>query len=182
MIAAHFRFTGTRGQPYSSQTARRCDCEYTIYCPELGCGDIGPITKRLDRSIDTLQLKLLLLNLVNIVSLIALSGSPRSFAAEQPSDAPAWLRAHFGEGEGQIAQVMLQRASALYLQEVSEGTVKNPCYFAMDATRPGGLGRRFYVSAISAGHGGGRNLKGIVSFSPRGCEAQELGVVAVGQQ
>jgi hypothetical protein len=182
MIAAHFRFTGTRGQPYSSQTARRCDCEYTIYCPELGCGDIGPITKRLDRSIGTLQLKLLLLNLVNIVSLIALSGSPRSFAAEQPSDAPAWLRAHFGEGEGQIAQVMLQRASALYLQEVSEGTVKNPCYFAMDATRPGGLGRRFYVSAISAGHGGGRNLKGIVSFSPRGCEAQELGVVAVGQQ
>jgi hypothetical protein len=57
---------------------------------------------------------------------------------EQSSDVPAWLRAHVGEGEGQIAQVVLQRARALYLQKVSEGAIKNPCYFAMDATRPGG--------------------------------------------
>jgi hypothetical protein len=56
---------------------------------------------------------------------------------------------------------------------VSEGAVKNPCYFAMDATRPGELGRRFYViceadrsfRAISAGHGGGRDLKGIADFA-----------------
>jgi hypothetical protein len=56
---------------------------------------------------------------------------------------------------------------------VSDGAVKNPCYFAMDATRPGGLGRRFYViceaerlfRAISAGHGNGRNLKGIADFA-----------------
>jgi hypothetical protein len=94
-----------------------------------------------------LQLRSLLPAIVNIVSLIiiivvALSGLPRSFAAEQPSDVPAWLRAHVGEGEGQIAQVVLQRARALYLQKVSEGAVKNPCYFAMDATRPGALGRR----------------------------------------
>ena len=125
-----------------------------------------------------MQLRSLLPAIVNIVSLIiiivvALSGLPRSFAAEQPSDFPAWLRAHVGDGEGQIAQVVLQRARALYLQKVSEGAVKNPCYFAMDATRPAGFGRRFYViceadrsfRAISAGHGNGRNLKGIVNFA-----------------
>src|SRR6185312_15759705 len=108
----------------------------------------------------------------------ALSATGRSFAAGQPSDVPAWLRAHVGEGEGQIARVVLRRARALYLQKVSEGAIKNPCYFAMDATRPnnssdGKLRRRFYViceadqsyRTISAGHGGGRNLKGIVDFA-----------------
>jgi hypothetical protein len=80
---------------------------------------------------------------------------------------------HIGDDEGQIAPVVLQRARALYLEKVSEGAIKNPCYFAMDATRPGGLGRRFYVicetdqafRAISAGHGNGRNLRGIADFS-----------------
>jgi len=128
-----------------------------------------------------LQLRSLLLDIVNIVGLIiivALSGLLRSFAAEQPSDVPAWLRAHVGDGEGQIAPVVLQRARALYLQKASNGAAKNPCYFAMDATRPsalgnGNLGRRFFVicetdrsfRAISAGHGGGRNLKGIANFA-----------------
>jgi hypothetical protein len=125
-----------------------------------------------------LQLRSLLPAIVNIVSLIiiivvALSGLPRSFAAEQSSDVPAWLQAHVGEGEGQIAQVVLQRARALYLQKVSEGAVKNPCYFAMDATRPAGFGRRFYViceadrtfRAVPAGHGNGRNLNGIANFA-----------------
>src|ERR1700758_2154544 len=109
---------------------------------------------------------------------IALLLSPKSFAAQQSSDVPAWLMAHIGEGEGQIAQVVLQRARALYQQKVGEGAVKNPCYIAMDATRPndlggGKLGRRFYVicesdrsfRAISAGHGGGRDLKGIADFA-----------------
>ncbi len=73
-----------------------------------------------------------------IVVLIAVSGLPRSFAAEQAPDVPAWLKAHVGEGDGQIAPVVLQRARALYLQKMSDGAVKNPCYFAMDATRPGG--------------------------------------------
>ena len=125
-----------------------------------------------------MQLRSLLRDIVTIISLIviiiiAVSGSPRSFAVEQPSDVPAWLRAHIGEGEGQIAQVVLQRARALYLEKVSEGAVKNPCYFAMDATCPGELGRRFYVicesdrsfRAISAGHGSGRDLKGIADFA-----------------
>jgi len=142
--------------------------------PELSRGDIGPIAKRFDRRIDPLRLRSPLLHIVNVVSfIIALSGLPRSFAAEQPADIPAWLRAHVGEGDGQIAQVVLQRARALYLEKVSEGAVKNPCYFAMDATRPGELGRRLYIicetdrlfRAISVGHDSGRNLKGIVNFA-----------------
>ena len=100
-----------------------------------------------------------------------------SFAAEQTLDVPAWMRDHIGEGEGQIAQVVLRRGRDLYLQKVKEGVVKNPCYFAMDATRPHNLGdgrsgARFYViceadqsfRAISAGHGSGRDLKGVVDF------------------
>jgi hypothetical protein len=102
----------------------------------------------------------------------------RSFVAQQSSDVPPWLRAHVGEGEGQIAQIILHRARALYLQKVRAGVVRNPCYFAMDATRPndlsdGKLGRRFYVicesnqsfRAVSAAHGGGRNLKGTADFA-----------------
>lgn len=102
----------------------------------------------------------------------------QSFAAEQPSDVPAWLKRHIGEGEGQIAQPVLQRARALYLQKTREGAIRNPCYFAMDATRPndlgdGGFGRRFYIiceaarsfRAISAGHGAGRDLNGVADFS-----------------
>ena len=84
-----------------------------------------------------------------------------------------WLRAHMGEGDGNIAPVVLQRARTLYLQKVSEGAVNNPCYFAMDATRPGGLGRRFYIiceadrtfRAVPSGHGDGRNLEGIADFA-----------------
>src|SRR5690348_14314101 len=73
-----------------------------------------------------------------------------SFAAEPSSDVPAWLRGHIGESDGQIAPVVLQRARALYLRKVKEGVVRNPCYFAMDATRPNSLndgrpGNRFYV-------------------------------------
>ncbi len=121
-------------------------------------------------------------NIVHVFSLfvlvIALSAASRSFAAESLSDVPAWLRAHVGEGEGQIAPLVLERARALYRQKRAEGVVRNPCYFAMDATRPadlggGNLGRRFYViceseqtfRAVSAGHGGGRDLKGIADFA-----------------
>ena len=81
-----------------------------------------------------MQLRSLLLAIVNLVIVIALSAASRSFAVEQPPDVPAWLRAHIGEGDGQIAPVVLQRARALYLKKVSDGAVKNPCYFAMDAT------------------------------------------------
>lgn len=118
------------------------------------------------------------LGIVSILLTIVIALTASAFAALQRSDVPAWLQAHVGEGEGQIAQVVLERARALYLKKVGEGAVTNPCYFAMDATRPGDLGngvlgRRYYViceanrsfRAISAGHGGGRNLKGIVDFA-----------------
>ena len=115
-----------------------------------------------------MRLTSLLLTVVCLGIIAALPGSPRSFAAEQPPEIPAWLRAHVGGGDGQIAQVVLQRARALYLQTPREGALSNPCYFAMDATRPAGLGRRFYIiceadrtfRAISSGHGNGRKLRG----------------------
>ena len=64
-----------------------------------------------------MRLRSVLLNIVNIFShfiiVVALSASSRSFAAEQPSVIPAWLRAHVGEDKGQIAVVVLQRARVL---------------------------------------------------------------------
>jgi len=111
---------------------------------------------RFNRREDPLRLGLRLLNFVSVGIAIALSGSGRSFAAEQLSDVPAWLRAHVGEGEGQIARVVLERARALYLQKVREGAVRNHCYFAMDATPPhdlggGRLGAGFTSSAKPTG-------------------------------
>jgi hypothetical protein len=129
-----------------------------------------------------------MVGIFNFFTSIALSASLQSLAAEQLSNVPAWLRVHVGEGDGQIARVVWQRARALYFQKVREGVVRNPCYFAMDATRPnvsndGKLGRRFYVIcepdrsflAISAGHGGGRDLKGIADFANRRRCAKNFG-------
>lgn len=112
------------------------------------------------------------------IIVVALSAASRSDATQRASGIPPWLRAHIGEGDGQIAPVVLQMARDLYLHKRSEGVVNNPCYFAMDATRPndlsdGKVGRRFYdiceadrfFRAISAGHGGGRDLKGIADFA-----------------
>jgi hypothetical protein len=109
---------------------------------------------------------------------LVFSMSPRSPAAGQSLAIPDWLSAHVGYGEGQIAPVVLERARALYQSKVDVGTIKNPCYFAMDATRPNDLGNgkpglRFYVvceaeqsfRAISAGHGSGRNLRGLADFA-----------------
>lgn len=112
-----------------------------------------------------------------VIMLAALSAAPRLTVARQPAHVPAWLRAHIGTRDGQIAKVVLRRARALYREKVKDGVVRNPCYFAMDATRPNDLGhnrlgRRFYIiceaahsfRAISAGHGGGRHLRGIANF------------------
>jgi hypothetical protein len=94
-----------------------------------------------------------------------------SLAAEQTSKIPAWLQVHVGTGEGQIAPLVLERARAFYRRKLAEGTVKYPCYFSLDATRPstsrgGQPGRRFYIiceankvfRAISSGYGNGRKL------------------------
>ena len=124
-----------------------------------------------------MRLRLLLLNIAGLVMIVAMSGLmsglPRSFAAEQLPDIPPWLRLHVGPGEGQIAAVVLRRARALYRQKLRQGAAKNPCYFAMDATRPAGSGRRFYMiceadqtfRAMSSGHGNGRALQRIPDFS-----------------
>ena len=134
----------------------------------------------LPRGTDPLQPRSLLLTIVSLIAAVAMPDTPRSFAAE-PSDVPDWLRAHVGEGEGQIAPVVLQRARALYLQKANAGTAKNPCYFAMDATRPSvsgnHIGRRFYViceaersfRAISSGYGGGREVNGKNFANGRQC-------------
>ena len=105
--------------------------------------------------------------------------SPSKSPAAVGSEAiPSWLRPHVGTGEDQIAPVVLSRARSLYRRKVSEGAVRNPCYFAMDATRPsrmsdGTPGDRFYIvceaqrsfRAISSGHGSGRKLPGLADFS-----------------
>ena len=98
--------------------------------------------------------------------LAALPGPFSKPVAAQTAEIPAWLRKHIGTGDGQIAPVVLQRARALYQQKKSQGVVRNPCYFAKDATRPG-PSRRFYViceakktfRAVSSGHGNGRKLR-----------------------
>lgn len=107
-----------------------------------------------------------------------LCASAQASAPDQSWQFPDWLSAHVGEGRGQIALPVLQRARSLYFSKVAEGKVTNPCYFAMDATRPNDLtdgqsGGRFYTicdasqtfRVISSGHGSGRNLPGVGNFS-----------------
>ena len=113
-----------------------------------------------------------LLSAIAVTVLVGLAVSHPSRAAEQTSDIPDWLRKHVGTGEGKIAPVVLERARALYRRKVDEGAVKNPCYFAMDATKPsapgkGRLGQRFYIiceadksfRTTSSGYGNGRKLR-----------------------
>ena len=128
----------------------------------------GLIAKCFDRRIDR-SIKWLLPPIVSIDSLIitiALSGWPRSVAAEQPSDVPAWLKAHVGEGKVKSQSWSCRGRAPSTCKKLNEGTIKNSCYFAMDATRPAGFGRRFYVTAKPTvfarflGHGSGRNVPG----------------------
>ena len=108
---------------------------------------------------------------LGFLALVIALSAQQAVAAQQSTGIPPWLAAHVGEGPGQIAQPVLQRARSLYLQKLSAGAVRNPCYFAMDATRPNG-GDRFYIiceasqafRAIGAGHGSGRNLAGVANF------------------
>ena len=113
-----------------------------------------------------------MLSLCSVAMIIGTA--PQSFAAGQQSDIPAWLTAHVGQADGQIARPILQRARALYMRKASEGKVRNSCYFAMDATRPNDPsdGGRFYIvceatqtfRVVSSGHGSGRDLKGVADF------------------
>lgn len=111
------------------------------------------------------------------VAVAASTALPRPSVARD-DQIPDWLMAHVGEGEGQIAKLILQRARSLYLTKLSEGAVSNACYFAMDATRPNNVADdnsdgRFYIiceaersfNVIPAGHGAGRDLAGLADFS-----------------
>ena len=102
--------------------------------------------------------------------------------AAQTDPIPDWLQKHVGTGEGQIAQVVLERARALYQQKVSEGVVSNACYLAKDVTKPsasrnGSPNDRFYViceaqksfRAVYSGYGNGRNLKAANFSNGRQC-------------
>ena len=108
---------------------------------------------------------------ISVLTLAALLGGHSSVAAAQTDDIPDWLSKHIGTSHSQIPPVVLKRARALYLRKQAEGKIKNPCYFAMDATRPslsskGQIRHRFYViceseksfKAVSSGHGNGRKL------------------------
>ncbi|MEO9781761.1 MAG: hypothetical protein ABJH07_15590 [Sedimentitalea sp.] len=106
---------------------------------------------------------------VAFMIIIAVSGPFPAVA--QNLDIPTWLQKHVGTGDGQIAPIVLQRARALYQKKLRRGATRNPCYLAMDATRPstspsGQAGRRFYTicesekmfRAVSSGYGNGRKL------------------------
>lgn len=97
-------------------------------------------------------------------------------------DIPAWLQQHVGTGEGQIAPVVLERARALYRQQVRRAGLRNPCYMAMDATRPstssnGTPAQRYYIiceaqrsfTAVSSGYGNGRRIPGADFSNGREC-------------
>ncbi|MGX9393931.1 hypothetical protein ACWX0K_24985 (plasmid) [Nitrobacteraceae bacterium UC4446_H13] len=115
---------------------------------------------------------------VGTIFAITAFASPPLLAAESSKEIPSWLTVHVGEGDSKIARPVLERARALYQLKTSAGAVRNPCYFAMDATRPntssaGKPEPRFYIicesrrsfRAISSGHGSGRALKGVVDFT-----------------
>ncbi|WP_299424341.1 hypothetical protein [uncultured Shimia sp.] len=111
------------------------------------------------------------LRAIGLATLICTSFAAPTWASKTSQDTPKWLQKHVGTGVGKIAPVVLDRARALYLENRRSGTVKNPCYFAMDATRPstgdnGNALPRFYViceksktfKAVSSGYGNGRKL------------------------
>ncbi|MEP2716380.1 hypothetical protein [Pseudophaeobacter sp.] len=105
-----------------------------------------------------------------------------ALATERTEDVPDWLQAHVGTGAGKIAPVVLHRARALYQRKLAEGVTRNPCYLAMDATRPsaasnGAPGRRFYIiceaertfRTVSSGYGNGRKLQNANFSNDRHC-------------
>ncbi len=111
------------------------------------------------------------LRAIGLATMITTSLAAPLAAANTSKDIPRWLQNHVGTGVGKIAPIVLDRARAHYLEKRRNGTVKNPCYFAMDATRPstaddGSALPRFYVicetsktfKAVSSGYGNGRKL------------------------
>jgi len=110
----------------------------------------------------------------SVFAVLAL-GAAGSPAKAQQAEWPQWLLPYIGTGDGQIAPVVIARARALYHQKLQAGQIRNACYFAMDATRPNGVGQqgRFYVicerdqvfRVMSSGHGNGMNLQTVGDFA-----------------
>lgn len=113
---------------------------------------------------------------------LVLAGPLPVQATSTMSDIPQWLSRHVGTGEGQIAPIVLERARAHYQRQVREAGITNPCYLAMDATRPstgsnGAPGQRFYViceeeetfRAVYSGYGNGRSLPAADFSNGREC-------------
>ncbi len=109
---------------------------------------------------------------ITVLIMAMVAGSVPGRGAALSKDVPGWLQKHVGTADGQIAPIVLKRARALYQKKLRQGQVSNPCYLAMDATRPstvqnGNPGRRFYVicerqksfRAVSSGYGNGRKLQ-----------------------
>ncbi len=112
---------------------------------------------------------------------VAIAFTPTFLAAKQ-NEIPSWLKSHVGVRDGKIAPVVLQRARKLHHEKRRVGEIKNPCYMAMDATRPstnrkGQATKRFYIiceaqksfRAISSGYGNGRNIPGANFSNSRQC-------------
>jgi hypothetical protein len=129
---------------------------------------------------DSLLSRLTAANLLAAGAIACLSlGTGGPAAQAQDLNAPPWLMRHVGTGEGQIAPVVLYRARSLYFQMLQAGKTRNRCYFAMDATRPSGVGRngRFYIicerdqifKVMSSGHGNGRSIPGANFANGRQC-------------
>ena len=96
-----------------------------------------------------MRLRFLLLNIASLAVIAAVPGSLRSFAVEQPSDIPAWLKAHVGDDDGQIAQVVLDGRARFTCKKVSAGRGQQCLLLRHGRNAPrdlgGVLGRRFYV-------------------------------------
>ncbi|MEM7191353.1 MAG: hypothetical protein AAF405_00550 [Pseudomonadota bacterium] len=123
-----------------------------------------------------------MLAIVGFSAIAAWFGAPGVQAEEQFSPIPPWLKAHVGDEDGKISELVLLRAREFYLQKVLEGAAKNDCYFAMDATRPSAMqggrrAKRFYTicesamtfDATSSGYGNGRRLPGANFANGRQC-------------
>lgn len=114
------------------------------------------------------------------LTLLTALALPKSASSQTPI--PGWLQRHVGYEDGQIAPVVLARARALHQDKLRRGKVRNPCYLAMDATRPstgpgGAPAKRFYTicektrvfRATSSGYGNGRKLARANFANGRSC-------------
>ncbi|MCF2904968.1 murein L,D-transpeptidase catalytic domain family protein [Octadecabacter sp. CECT 8868] len=148
-------------------------CDERVRYSDIGDGAAG-MGLRVKRLIHSLRFVLMVAG--------ALAFQTPASAQSISRDIPSWLQQHVGTGEGQIAPVVLERARDLYQQQWRRAGVRNPCYMAMDATRPstssnGTPTQRYYIvceeqgsfTAVSSGYGNGRSIPGADFSNGREC-------------